>query len=199
MFKLNFNLALRYLKKSPVATCINIGGIAVAIAAFLVIVLYTRYENSFDAENPNYEDIYLVGRDLPNNATYHTSPEFAKKIKEACPEIKYLGKIKFTDFEFALSSENSRFYLKNVLIADADAHKIFNFRINDNQFKPKGKGERSFFLSINDYKSLFPKNKVVVPEMVVVGDKAFGMTSRIDGVFTPTTHSKLQPSAQNRI
>ncbi|MBG6234268.1 putative ABC transport system permease protein [Pedobacter sp. CAN_A7] len=191
MFKLNFKIALRNLKKYPVATCINIGGIAVAIAAFIVIVLYTRYENNFDANNPNYENIYLVGRDLPNNITSYTSAELAKKIKETCPEIVYVGKTKFTNFEFAMLNENTRLYLKNVLSADADAYKIFNFRINIEQFKPKAMGERSFFLSLNDYKSLFPKSKEVVPEMVMVVNKAFGMTSLVDGVFTPTPHSNI--------
>lgn len=191
MFRLNFKIALRNLKKSPLATCINIGGISVAIAAFIVIVLFTRYENNYDAENPNYENIFLVGRDLPNSTTSYTSPELAKKIKETCPEVVYVAKTKFTNFEFAMLNENSRLYLKNVLSADADAYKIFNFRINIKQFKPKAKGERSFFLSLNDYKSLFPKSKEVVPEMVMVGNKAFGMTSLVDGVFTPIPHSNI--------
>ena len=191
MFKLNFKIASRHLKKSLIVTCINIGGIAVAVTAFMIIILYTKYENDFDANNQNYNNIYLVGRDLPNNVSNYTSPEFAKKIKENCPEIDFVGKIKFTNFEFALSNENSRFYLKNVLSADYDAYKIFSFHINNQSFKSKEKGERSFFLREKDYQSLFPKYKNVLPELVRIGNKSFGQTAKIDGTFKPNAHSNL--------
>jgi len=192
LLKLNCKIALRNLNKSAISTCINIGGIALAITAFIIVVLYVRYERNFDATNPNYENIYLVGRDLPNNVTGYTSPELAKKIKEVCPEVELVGKIKYTNFEFAVSSNSGRFYLKNVLSVDYDAYKIFNFQIDDTSFKSKERGERSFFLSANDYKTLFPKNEQVIPEMVAIGDKAFGQTAKIDGVFIPNGHSNFK-------
>lgn len=191
MFKLNFNIVLRNLKRYPVNTFINIGGIAVAITAFIVIMLYTQYENGFDVANPNYKNIYLVGRDLPNNVTNYTSPEFATKIREGCPEIELTGKVKYTSFEFAMWSANARIYVKNVLSVDYDAYRIMSFDVRGGVLKPKETGERRFLLSESDFKSLFPNNKNFNPEMVGVGNKAYGQNSTVDGAFKPDLHSTL--------
>lgn len=191
MFRLNFKIVLRNLKRSPAYTLINIGGIAVVITAFIVIVLYTKYENEFDATNPNYNNIYLVGRDLPNNVTNYTSADFAKKIKESCPEVELVGKIKYTNFEFAMSGAASRIYVKNVLSADYDAYKILNFQVTNGLIRQKETGDRSFFLSENDFRTLFPENKGFNSGIVGIGNKALGMTSKVDGTFKSNPHSNL--------
>ncbi len=191
MFKLNFKIVLRNFKQNPAHTFINIGGIAIAIAAFIIIVLYTKHEKEFDATNPNYNNIYLVGRDLPNNVSNYTSAELAKKIKETCPEVELVGKVKYTNFEMAMSSASSRIYVKNVLQADYEAYRIFNFQVSSGLFKPKGNGERSVYISENDFRSLFPKNINFDPEMVVIGNKSMGMTAKVDGTFQSNPHSNL--------
>lgn len=191
IFRINFKIAFRNLRKSFVATCINIGGIAIAIMAFIIIILYIQYENGYDGGNANRDNIYLVGRDLPNNISNFTSAEFAKSIKENCPEVDYVGKVKFTNFEFALSNKRARFYMKNVLSADYEAYKIFGFHINDQSFKPKAHGARSFFLREGDYDLLFPGYNHFRSEMVGIGNKAFGQTAMIDGIFSPEMHSNL--------
>ena len=191
MFRLNSKIVLRNLKRSPAHTLINIGGIAVVVTAFIIIVLYAKYENEFDATNPNYKNIYLVGRDLPDNVTNYTSPEFARKIKESCPEVELVGKIKYANFEFAMFSAASRIYVKNGLSVDNDAYKILNFQVTNGIIRQKATGERSFFLSENDFRSLFPQNRNFNSEMVGMVNKAFGQTAKVDGTFKPNPHSNL--------
>jgi putative ABC transport system permease protein len=191
MFKLNFRIAIRSLQKNLGNTFINIGGMAVAIAAFLVIVLYVKYEKEYDASNPNYENIYLVGRNLQDNISNLMSPQFANKIKEVAPEVDLVGKIKYTTFEFALSSKSARIYEKNVLTADFDAYKILNFKVNDEVFKYAKQPERNFFLSENNYRTLFPNKKDQSPELVGIGNVAEGMTSKVQGRFKEEPHSNF--------
>ncbi|RYE53497.1 MAG: ABC transporter permease, partial [Sphingobacteriales bacterium] len=82
MFKLNLKIALRNLWKNKGVSFINIGGLSIALAAFILITIYATYETSYDKKNPNYKNIYLVGRDLVNYKTDYTPPPLTKLIAE---------------------------------------------------------------------------------------------------------------------
>jgi putative ABC transport system permease protein len=164
---------------------------AVAIAAFLVIILYVKYEKEYDASNPNYQNIYLVGRNLQDNISSLMSPQFANRIKESAPEVDLVGKVKYTNFEFALFSKNSRIYEKNVLTADFDAYKILNFKVNQAVFSYAEQPERNFFLSETNYRTLFPNKKDKSPELVGIGNVAEGMTSKVQGMYKEEPHSNF--------
>jgi putative ABC transport system permease protein len=53
MFRLNLKIALRNLWRNKVITSINIGGLAIALAAFILVTMYFTYETGFDKKNPN--------------------------------------------------------------------------------------------------------------------------------------------------
>ncbi|RZL14683.1 MAG: ABC transporter permease, partial [Pedobacter sp.] len=100
MFRLNFKIALRNLWKNRGITAINIGGLAVALAAFILVMTYATYETTFDKENPNYDNIYMVGRTLPEFSTNFTPPPLGKAIKANFPEVEAVGMTKKGGFEF---------------------------------------------------------------------------------------------------
>ena len=77
MFKLNLKIALRNLWRNKGITAINVGGLAIALAAFILVMMYATYETSFDKENPNYNNIYVVGISYPVFKTYYTAAPFA--------------------------------------------------------------------------------------------------------------------------
>ncbi len=60
MITTNFKIALRSLKRNKVYTFINISGLAIGMAACLLIFLVVRYELSYDTFQPSYSDIYHV-------------------------------------------------------------------------------------------------------------------------------------------
>ena len=51
MFKLNLKIALRNLWRNKFITAINVGGLAIALAAFILVAMYFAYETSFDKRN----------------------------------------------------------------------------------------------------------------------------------------------------
>src|ERR1044071_3768291 len=55
-----FKIAWRNLFKHKAYSMINIAGLAVGIAASLLIFIVVRYELSYDTFQPNYERIYRV-------------------------------------------------------------------------------------------------------------------------------------------
>lgn len=60
MFRNYFTTALRHILKNKLYSLINIFGLAVGLAACLLIFLFVRYETSYDNWMPNGENIYRV-------------------------------------------------------------------------------------------------------------------------------------------
>jgi len=60
VFKNYFSIAWRNIKRNKVYAAINISGLAVGIAACLVLFIVIRYELSYDSFQPNYKHIYHV-------------------------------------------------------------------------------------------------------------------------------------------
>ncbi|XHR97182.1 helix-turn-helix domain-containing protein [Mucilaginibacter sp. UC70_90] len=60
MFKNYFKIALRNLIRNKSYATINITGLAIGIAACLLIFLIVQYETSFDSFHPNKDRIYRI-------------------------------------------------------------------------------------------------------------------------------------------
>ncbi len=92
MYKLFLKLAARFLLKNGMYSFINIFGLAIGIASFLLIMLYVDYEKSYDKFQGS-ENVYRVYMDytedgvfVPGDAqTYNSS---GPTLKEAFPDIK---------------------------------------------------------------------------------------------------------------
>src|SRR5260370_22727717 len=78
MFKNYFKVALRNLSKHKSNSLINIAGLAVGFAAFLLIFLVIQHEKSFDNFHKNKKSIYRVVRigKNPVNREYRTGVPF---------------------------------------------------------------------------------------------------------------------------
>jgi len=60
MIPTHFKIALRGLRRNKAYTFINIAGLAIGMAACLLIFLVSRYELSYDTFQPSYSNIYRV-------------------------------------------------------------------------------------------------------------------------------------------
>ncbi|KQM78587.1 hypothetical protein ASE74_13895 [Pedobacter sp. Leaf216] len=191
MFRLNLKIALRNLWRNKVITAINIGGLAIALAAFILVTMYFTYETGFDKDNPNYNDIYIVGRQLPDLKTNNTPPPLGKVIKAEIPEVVSVGTMKMSFFEFQVTSHNGVVFLSKCLYLDYDAAKMFNIKPSGGLIRPESTTENLFYLSNENYQTLFPNNKSGKPEMIGVGSKSLGMTGRLSGSIFANPHSNI--------
>jgi putative ABC transport system permease protein len=88
-----FKTALRNLLKNKVFSFINVLGLAIGIAAFLLIVNYLRFQYSFDDFNKNKDRIYRVPMVVtetngkPQTFAF-TYPAVAPAIKKDFPEVQ---------------------------------------------------------------------------------------------------------------
>lgn len=191
MFRLNLKIALRNLWKNKVYTAINIGGLAIALAAFILVAIYVRFETSFDHDVPNHENIYLLGRTLPDRKTNYTSLSLAQALKEAIPEIENIGRSKKTNFEFAFSTPDGRVYGKDVISIDYTLAKMFNVKPLGGLIKPKG-DELNVYMPQEFITAMFPKKTPVFPVKVSIGPLEIKQYGDVSGIVNHNVaHSNL--------
>src|SRR4028119_920272 len=60
MWRNYFSVGVRALAKNKTYAFINIFGLAIGLAACLMLLLYVRYERSYDEWLPNAQNVYQV-------------------------------------------------------------------------------------------------------------------------------------------
>src|SRR5690349_16696006 len=92
MFANYFKSALRSIRKNLLFSVINIAGLAIGMAACLLILQYVSFELSYDGFNTNAADIYRVVNDryqegkLVQHGTI-TYSAIGKAMHEDYPEV----------------------------------------------------------------------------------------------------------------
>ena len=81
MFKNYLKIALRNLIKHKRYSLINILGLGIGLACFILIMLWVQYELSFDRFHKNCDDIYIVIRHDHEKPDAATSRLLASALK----------------------------------------------------------------------------------------------------------------------
>src|SRR5690349_4482776 len=128
MWRNYWTVAVRALAKSRAYSVINIAGLAIGMAACIMILLYIRYEQSYDKWLPDVENTYQVQTWSPHPSdgepfylqmsSYITEDRIRKDFPQVAGAV------------YALSSEPVFFKdgqaasTKNYLITDGDFLKV---------------------------------------------------------------------------
>ncbi|WP_316749798.1 ABC transporter permease [Pedobacter gandavensis] len=169
MFKLNFKIALRNLLRNKTASLINISGLAIGLAACLMLLLYVAYEWNYDRGYKNKDNIYHVMVNFADQnkqitATGDQAPNIlAKTLKEEIPEIEHIARILWPVKRLLATGENN---LKvEGRYADAEILKIFDYQ----------------FISGNPDKAFNDPNSVIITESTA--KRLFGSTDVLNKVI----------------
>ncbi len=99
MFKGYLAIALRHLLKQRLYSAINVAGLAVGLACFILIALYVQHERGYDRQFANADRIYRVSRDfLPtaqSKAAYLATiaAPAAALLKQDFPDVEHVARI----------------------------------------------------------------------------------------------------------
>lgn len=177
MLKNYLNIALRNLRKNKIYSFINIFGLAIGIACFIVIGLYVYNELSYDRYHKNADKIYRVGVTLKlNGITYdEASIPFpaAEVLQSDFPEVKNSFRlfkevlfplVKYGDYKFS----EQKFYF-----ADKSIFEVMDFE----------------FVKGNPTTALEGINSVVITESTA--EKYFGKQDPIGKTLLYENESEL--------
>lgn len=127
MIKNYLKITLRNIKRQKLYAFINIAGLAVGLVVCILMVLYIRFELTFDNFHANAGRVYRVnahdlGRDLKFAGTQAL---LAATLKKDFPEVRYAARLKGWGGYFKY--EDKMFSETRFLCADPDFKDIFTY------------------------------------------------------------------------
>lgn len=129
MFKNDSMVALRNLIKNKVLSAINILGLAVGMAGFILIVLYVQNELSYDQHHVNKYRIYRLAvsettKSMTNDwAT--TSAAWAPALARDNPDIERFVRLRLPDRRVLVRYGRKSYFEKYFLNADSTVFDVF--------------------------------------------------------------------------
>ena len=130
MIRNYLTIAIRNLLRQPVYSLINIVGLAIGMAACMLIVLYIQDELSYDRHHPNAERIYRIVDDIESGGqTIQTagSPlSWAPALKRDYPEVEQFVRMRGTASSWLFHREATQFYEKKVIWAEDGLFGLFD-------------------------------------------------------------------------
>ena len=76
---------INVLIRFKVATILNVAGLAVAFAAFLIIMMQVSFERNFDRCHPDSTRIYRMGLSFPDGAKHDPLPTVDRGVYPLFP------------------------------------------------------------------------------------------------------------------
>jgi len=139
MFKLNLKIAWRNLWKNKVYAAINIGGLALGLTAFVLMLLYINHEESYDSWSPDLKNVYQIREKhdffTPDNKEHWqdaTDSRMAALVKDNIPQAIAVTRVD-QEWEWNQGYSIKVDHANPVMItkvkdADSSFFQVFNFQ-----------------------------------------------------------------------
>lgn len=191
MIKSYFKIAVRNFTRNIGFSLINLIGLSIAFALFILLSLYVKSELTTDKHIDNIDNIYCLIE--KNRGHIFGSGLFAEFVSERYPEINEVSRSFIFDGEFFLEDGNN-IYFKNVALVDSTHFTIFKNRAvigdldhaldnpngmvltesaakalfnDENPIGKKVKWNNSYDLVVNAVIPDIPENSTYVPDVFV--------------------------------
>ncbi len=185
MFKSYLKTAYRNIVRDKGYSFINITGLAIGMAVFILIMLYVQFEISFDKYHDRSDNIYRLIQQFPysyqgrNQAAISTGP-LAKALTDEFPEVAAAARISISD-DVLLSYKKNSFLENNIFFVDPDIFKIFSFKLQKGDPGTALKETFSIILSQKAADKYFGRNDGIINDGII--NDPIGKTINYDGKY----------------
>ena len=191
MFKNYFKTALKNLQRHKSNSFINIAGLAVGFAAFLLIFLVVQYEESFDDFHANKNEIYRlvrIGRNERENE-YRSGVPFpvTQTLRADFPQLKNASAI-FCDNNVQVNipaadgSVQKKFKEQYVFSAEPQFFKMFNFPLTAGDISTALKDVNTVLLTKDVASKYFGDWHAAINKTV----NLYGLSMKVTGILNNT-------------
>ncbi|WP_424001226.1 ABC transporter permease [Maribacter sp. IgM3_T14_3] len=192
MYKLFLKIATRYLIKNKLYSFINIFGLAIGIASFVLIMLYVNYEQSYDKFEGS-ENVYRVYMDYLEGGEYVPGDANAyivsgPALKEELPEILDFTRLRRRQ-GMVLLYDNLVFDQNSGALTDPSFFDIFDRKLEKGDVSTALSEPYSIVLSASLSKKIFGSEDPMGKTLKIAGDDE--STFKVTGVLdtnNPNTH-----------
>lgn len=122
-------IAVRNINRHKAYSLINIASLAIGLSCCILILLYIRYELSYDKYHKNAQEIYRAVRENQGNPVWSNSSEhpLAASLKEDFSEISKATRVKKNDEVGVVGYASKHFNEDGIYFVDQDFLEIFTF------------------------------------------------------------------------
>ena len=169
------------MSKHPGYSAIKITGLSIGLLCFITIMLWVRYEMSFDKFNIHSEDLYQViftNESHDYNGVWQVGA-LAGYLKENYPEI--IESTSFSEMQFKISRENIGFYGTGSYV-DSSFFKMFTFPMIYGNPDNSLRQPNSIVLTRSLSKKLFGKENSIGEAVKLNENMIYSVTGIIEDV-----------------
>ncbi|NMN35913.1 ABC transporter permease [Pedobacter sp. SG918] len=190
MFKLNLKIALRSLFKNKVYAAINIGGLAIGLTAFVLMLLYINHEESYDTWSPELKSVYQIRERhsffTPDNKEHlqeSNDSRVANLIREKVPQAIAVTKVD-PDWDFRTGNSVKVGNADPIIVnrmkdSDSSFFHVFKYKFLQGSENDALKAPKSVVLKQSLAKKIFGEGNVLGKVIKVVawqGDEGIDLT-----------------------
>lgn len=182
-------IAFRFSRKEKGFTLLNIFGLALGFAGFLLSYQYINREKSYDRWNTGYDQIYSIGLSYQGQFTDQTPPSLGKTLKERIPEVIEAGLyMVFPYGEYPLyndQTEGKSIIVKNAGLIDRGAAEIFEVQKHHGPLFTEENQKEASLMTRNLAEALFTPEQLnfEMPVYVSAYNRQSGLTDQIYGIW----------------
>ena len=171
--KINFKLITRSLINGKSLTALNIVGLAIGFACTLAIIVWIKYELSFDKNLPEASRIYRLTFETNLNGTrLHFArcwESFIARMPEEFPQIEEM--VRLAPYRHtALKVAENKFYSDRVFATDSNFFKVFALDVIYGDSEKALKRPFSAVISLSLAQKCFGKNNPVGQTILISGE-----------------------------
>jgi len=180
-----FTVALRNLLRHKLFSAINIGGLAIGLAAFWMIALYIGYELSYDRYQPNADRIFRIAQHAEwDGGTFHgaiTPDPYAAAMKADFPEIEETVRI---DIEGGgtFRADGKEFRAGDILFADKTFFNVFSYDFIYGNANAAFAKPKSIVITRSFAKTIFGDASRALSKALEFGSDSYVVTGVIEDV-----------------
>lgn len=195
MFKNYLIISWRNLFKNKAYSLINIGGLAIGIAACLLILQYVAFETSYEDFQENKETVYRVKQERYNDGVLTTewaAGAFAagNKFKEAIPEIEDYVKVVSTG-DVIIDKGDETLKVDNVFYSSESFFDIFSYDLLSGNKGDIFKEPSTAALSESTALKIFGTTDIIGKTLEFNGNSEY----RVSGVYKDMpSNTQLKPN-----
>ena len=197
MLKNYLKIAFRNFKRQKLYSTINILGLAISLAAAIIIILFVNDEINFDKFNHNYD---RIGRLITTSQsqdksirTYSLTPGIlGERLKEEYPEVQDCVTIidRYIWGRFTVQHGENKYYESRYLITEPSFLKVFDFKVLEGNKNKLLSEPNEMVLTESTAKRLFGDENPI--GKIIKTDRSWG-DFKVTGVLQdPPTNSHLQ-------
>ena len=199
-----FKIFFRNSKKNWLNMLVNLLGLTLGFVGLLIVLLYLNDEQSYNANNPNKEEVFRVLHKMPNGVVdFHSIPVEGAKYKENIPEITdyYLSSVWYSA---ALVKTNGREqFSEGILQGEPNFFDFFPFKIIEGSKKRFQEARNHIAISQEQAIAFFGNDEPAIGKTLEFSNRTFIVTTVYEIIgkhyFMPNIiiQYKKQPKGQD--